>query len=187
VLLPCVPQPIQAPDEVVWLNGAPGSGKGANTPFICESRGISRAITMCARPARHDTMRAADGADACSVQSPLQCVTLTRQSYRPCRSSLLDSSEEIRAIKNRGELVPDTLVCTAASIPSLTALLCSAAANQAHGGNEAPDGESCMHAGRGCAPEHDLRSSGGRRQRPADRRLPTHRHAGAHCALLAPK
>lgn len=26
------------------------------------------------------------------------------------RSSLLDSSEEIRAIKNRGELVPDTMV-----------------------------------------------------------------------------
>lgn len=41
-----VRQPMQAPDEVVWLNGAPGSGKGANTPFICESRGISRAITM---------------------------------------------------------------------------------------------------------------------------------------------
>lgn len=43
----CAGQPMQAPDEVVWLNGAPGSGKGANTPFICESRGISRAITMC--------------------------------------------------------------------------------------------------------------------------------------------
>lgn len=39
-------QPLQAPDEVVWLNGAPGAGKGANTPFIMESRGISRAITM---------------------------------------------------------------------------------------------------------------------------------------------
>lgn len=64
-------KPMQAPDEVVWLNGAPGSGKGANTPFICESRGISRAITM---------------------------------------SSLLDSSDEIKAIKDRGELVPDTMV-----------------------------------------------------------------------------
>lgn len=40
--------PLQAPAEVVWLNGAPGSGKGANTPFIMESRGITRAITMLA-------------------------------------------------------------------------------------------------------------------------------------------
>lgn len=63
--------PLQAPAEVVWLNGAPGSGKGANTPYIMESRGITRAITM---------------------------------------SSLLDSSEEIREIKNRGELIPDTVV-----------------------------------------------------------------------------
>ncbi len=38
--------PLHAPAEVVWLNGAPGSGKGANTPFIMESRGITRAITM---------------------------------------------------------------------------------------------------------------------------------------------
>ena len=42
--------PLQAPAEVVWLNGAPGSGKGANTPFIMESRGITRAITMWAPP-----------------------------------------------------------------------------------------------------------------------------------------
>jgi len=63
--------PLHPPAEVVWLNGAPGSGKGANTPFIMESRGITRAITM---------------------------------------SSLLDSSQEIRDIKNRGELIPDTVV-----------------------------------------------------------------------------
>lgn len=35
-----------APKEVVWLNGAPGSGKGANTPFILQSRSLSRSITM---------------------------------------------------------------------------------------------------------------------------------------------
>lgn len=29
---------------------------------------------------------------------------------RRCRSSLLDSSQEIRDIKNRGELIPDTVV-----------------------------------------------------------------------------
>ncbi|EFN59083.1 hypothetical protein CHLNCDRAFT_137842 [Chlorella variabilis] len=34
------------PREVVWLNGAPGSGKGTNMPFIMKSRGLSRAIGM---------------------------------------------------------------------------------------------------------------------------------------------
>ena len=34
------------PKEIVWLNGAPGSGKGVNTPFILESRGLTRAVTM---------------------------------------------------------------------------------------------------------------------------------------------
>eukprot|EP00884_Botryococcus_braunii_P018635 jgi/Botrbrau1/5455/Bobra.27_1s0006.1 len=34
------------PKEIVWLNGAPGSGKGANTPFILESRGLTRAVSM---------------------------------------------------------------------------------------------------------------------------------------------
>ncbi|CAK0784866.1 hypothetical protein CVIRNUC_008071 [Coccomyxa viridis] len=37
---------IQCPREIVWLNGAPGSGKGANTPFILESRGLQRSETM---------------------------------------------------------------------------------------------------------------------------------------------
>ena len=41
-------QRVQSPAEIVWLNGAPGSGKGTNTPFILESRGLSRAVTMCA-------------------------------------------------------------------------------------------------------------------------------------------
>jgi len=39
-------QRLQTPKEVVWLNGAPGSGKGVNTPFILESRSLSRAVTM---------------------------------------------------------------------------------------------------------------------------------------------
>ncbi|KAI3433651.1 hypothetical protein D9Q98_003460 [Chlorella vulgaris] len=34
------------PREVVWLNGAPGSGKGTNMPFIMKSRGLSRAVGM---------------------------------------------------------------------------------------------------------------------------------------------
>ncbi|XP_004349398.1 adenylate kinase [Capsaspora owczarzaki ATCC 30864] len=29
------------PKEIIWLNGAPGSGKGTNTPFILSARGIS--------------------------------------------------------------------------------------------------------------------------------------------------
>ena len=34
------------PREVVWLNGAPGSGKGTNLKFIMKSRGLSRAVGM---------------------------------------------------------------------------------------------------------------------------------------------
>lgn len=34
------------PREIVWLNGAPGSGKGTNMPFIMKSRGLSRAVGM---------------------------------------------------------------------------------------------------------------------------------------------
>jgi len=29
------------PSEIIWLNGAPGSGKGTNTPFILMARGLS--------------------------------------------------------------------------------------------------------------------------------------------------
>ena len=65
-------QKLQVPKEIVWLNGAPGSGKGVNTPFILESRSLSRAVTM---------------------------------------SSLFQDREEIREIMDRGELVPDTMVC----------------------------------------------------------------------------
>lgn len=34
------------PREIVWLNGAPGSGKGTNMPFIMKSRGLSRTVGM---------------------------------------------------------------------------------------------------------------------------------------------
>ena len=37
---------LRAPREVVWLNGAPGAGKGTNTPFIVRSRGLSRVLHM---------------------------------------------------------------------------------------------------------------------------------------------
>mmetsp|Transcript_14214 Transcript_14214/g.33636 ORF Transcript_14214/g.33636 Transcript_14214/m.33636 type:complete len:336 (-) Transcript_14214:176-1183(-) len=39
-------QGIRPPREIVWLNGAPGSGKGANTDFILEIRGLKRAVTV---------------------------------------------------------------------------------------------------------------------------------------------
>ena len=48
----------QTPKEIVWLNGAPGSGKGANTPFILESRGLNRAVTMSSLLERHDGCQA---------------------------------------------------------------------------------------------------------------------------------
>jgi hypothetical protein len=63
-------QALQCPQEIVWLNGAPGSGKGANTPFM---------------------------------------------------SSLLDSNEEIRELKAKGELVPDGLSPRSELAPVLVA------------------------------------------------------------------
>lgn len=35
-----------SPREIVWLNGAPGSGKGTNVPFIMRSRGLSKSVGM---------------------------------------------------------------------------------------------------------------------------------------------
>ena len=48
----------QTPKEIVWLNGAPGSGKGANTPFILDSRGLNRAVTMSSLLERHEGCQA---------------------------------------------------------------------------------------------------------------------------------
>ena len=42
----CPLQRLVCPREVVWLNGAPGSGKGSNLQFIMKSRGLSRAVGM---------------------------------------------------------------------------------------------------------------------------------------------
>eukprot|EP00882_Tetradesmus_deserticola_P005220 GHRQ01005497.1.p1 GENE.GHRQ01005497.1~~GHRQ01005497.1.p1 ORF type:complete len:460 (+),score=179.43 GHRQ01005497.1:61-1440(+) len=35
-----------APREIVWLNGAPGSGKGVSTPLILKARGMSRSVCV---------------------------------------------------------------------------------------------------------------------------------------------
>src|ERR1700676_1963845 len=32
---------LRFPREFIWLGGAPGAGKGTNTPFIAETRGIT--------------------------------------------------------------------------------------------------------------------------------------------------
>lgn len=34
------------PREILWLNGAPGAGKGANTPFILKHRGLNRSVAV---------------------------------------------------------------------------------------------------------------------------------------------
>ena len=34
------------PGEIIWLGGAPGAGKGTNTPFILEARGITAAAVV---------------------------------------------------------------------------------------------------------------------------------------------
>ncbi|KAF8073219.1 Abcb9 [Scenedesmus sp. PABB004] len=35
-----------APREVIWLNGAPGSGKGVSTPHIMKARGMARSVCV---------------------------------------------------------------------------------------------------------------------------------------------
>ncbi|CAG9460843.1 unnamed protein product [Pedinophyceae sp. YPF-701] len=40
------PENMIPPREIVWLNGAPGAGKGANTPFLMKTRGLSRAAAV---------------------------------------------------------------------------------------------------------------------------------------------
>ncbi|KAK9819601.1 hypothetical protein WJX72_000150 [[Myrmecia] bisecta] len=47
----------QTPQEIIWLNGAPGAGKGVNTPFILKSRGLSRAVAMSELLERHEGIR----------------------------------------------------------------------------------------------------------------------------------
>jgi len=42
----------------MWLGGAPGSGKGTNTPFILRERGLTAPPIRCQRPAGHPEMRA---------------------------------------------------------------------------------------------------------------------------------
>lgn len=40
------PQDFVAPREVIWLNGAPGSGKGVSTPHIMAARGMGRSVCV---------------------------------------------------------------------------------------------------------------------------------------------
>eukprot|EP00898_Chlorokybus_atmophyticus_P008648 jgi/Chlat1/8785/Chrsp90S08133 len=50
---------LRPPREIVWLNGAPGSGKGANTPFVLQSRGFdARAIVISELLAKRPETRA---------------------------------------------------------------------------------------------------------------------------------
>lgn len=39
-------QSVHVPREVVWLNGAPGAGKGANTQHILKTRGLDHSICL---------------------------------------------------------------------------------------------------------------------------------------------
>lgn len=39
-------QSYRVPREIIWLNGAPGSGKGINTTHILKARGLSRSVTI---------------------------------------------------------------------------------------------------------------------------------------------
>eukprot|EP01090_Pellita_catalonica_P017079 TRINITY_DN5082_c0_g1_i1.p1 TRINITY_DN5082_c0_g1~~TRINITY_DN5082_c0_g1_i1.p1 ORF type:complete len:476 (-),score=47.53 TRINITY_DN5082_c0_g1_i1:45-1472(-) len=63
------------PKELTFLMGAPGSGKGTNTPFILERQGIAAPPIIV--------------------------------------SSLLDESPELRALKDRGEMISDSVVVAA--------------------------------------------------------------------------
>lgn len=64
-------QDVFVPREVVWLNGAPGAGKGVNTVHILKTRGLDRDISL---------------------------------------SDLLIDHPETKAMIDRGDMIPDTLV-----------------------------------------------------------------------------
>lgn len=42
----CCSQSVHVPREVVWLNGAPGAGKGANTQHILKTRGLDHSVCL---------------------------------------------------------------------------------------------------------------------------------------------
>lgn len=89
-------QMIQSPAEIVWLNGAPGSGKGANTPYILESRGLSRSVTMCAPGFRVKTLKTYNIAKA-AVTAAVRAVSealmpLLKRRQLPPRGSIARSS-----------------------------------------------------------------------------------------------
>lgn len=46
-------QTIVTPKEIIWLNGPPGAGKGANVEFIKRIRGLSHSCVMSKVLARH--------------------------------------------------------------------------------------------------------------------------------------
>lgn len=46
-------QTIVTPKEIIWLNGPPGAGKGANLEFIKRIRGLSYSVVMSRVLARH--------------------------------------------------------------------------------------------------------------------------------------
>ena len=54
----CFFQGLVVPREVIWLNGAPGSGKGANLGFIRRIRGLSRAVTVSTMLENHPDAQA---------------------------------------------------------------------------------------------------------------------------------
>lgn len=64
---------------MVWLNGAPGSGKGTNMPFIMKSRGLSRAVTMS---------QLLDGSSAIKVGGEEGRGVLAQANGRCCGSTL---------------------------------------------------------------------------------------------------
>jgi hypothetical protein len=51
-------QRLVIPREIIWLNGPPGSGKGANLGFVKRIRGLSRSITMSAMLERNPEAQA---------------------------------------------------------------------------------------------------------------------------------
>ena len=40
---------IRLPNEIIWLMGSPGSGKGTNTPAVLKARGITNAPIVMSR------------------------------------------------------------------------------------------------------------------------------------------
>ena len=74
------------PSEVVWLMGAPGAGKGTNTPFIQHARGITNAPIVISDLLKNDNTRQMINSGV-MISARIAC-TITKTALLTCLTAL---------------------------------------------------------------------------------------------------